>query len=266
MTREPEGLGPLHEEISACRACPRLVEWREQIAREKRRAYRDWTYWGRAVPGFGDPQAGMVIVGLAPAAHGANRTGRYFTGDRSGEFLLAGLHRAGFSNQPRSDHRDDGLVLTGAFISAPCRCAPPDNKPLPEELARCAPFFDRELALLPVRVVLALGSIAWSATLAWMQRTGVGIPSPRPAFGHGAELALPGAPVLLGSYHVSQQNTQTGRLTPAMFDTVTARARVLLAAPREESERGALLSLTAEGANCNSPPASRRRVPGRTGR
>ncbi|ATB39231.1 uracil-DNA glycosylase [Cystobacter fuscus] len=240
MERDVAGLGLLHEEIIACRACPRLVEWREKIAREKRRAYRDWTYWGRAVPGFGDPRAGMVIVGLAPAAHGANRTGRYFTGDRSGEFLFAGLHRAGFANQPRSDHRDDGLELTGAFISAPCRCAPPDNKPLPEELVRCTPFFDRELALLPVRVVLALGSIAWNATLAWMQRTGVELPSPRPAFGHGAELAVPGAPVLLGSYHVSQQNTQTGRLTPAMFDAVTARARVLLASAREERARVSL--------------------------
>lgn len=254
-----EGLAALHEEIITCRACPRLVEWREQIAREKRRAYRDWTYWGRPVPGFGDTRAGMVIVGLAPAAHGANRTGRYFTGDRSGEFLLAGLHRAGFSNQPRSDRRDDGLELTGAFISAPCRCAPPDNKPLPEELARCTPFFDRELAELPIRVVLALGGIAWSATLAWIQRTGVALPSPRPVFGHGAELALPGVPVLLGSYHVSQQNTQTGRLTPAMFDAVTARARQLLETP-------ASLSLTAASAPCNSPPASRRRVPGRTGR
>ncbi|WP_434390875.1 uracil-DNA glycosylase [Melittangium boletus] len=228
------GLDALHEEIIACRACPRLVEWREQIARDKRRAYRDWTYWGRAVPGFGDPRARLVIVGLAPAAHGANRTGRYFTGDRSGEFLLAGLHRAGFSNQPRSDHREDGLRLTDTFISAPCRCAPPDNKPLPEELARCTPFFDRELALLPVQVILALGAIAWNASLAWMQRTGVRVPSPRPAFGHGAEARLAGAPVLVGSYHVSQQNTQTGRLTPAMFDTVTARVRAVLDAPREE--------------------------------
>jgi uracil-DNA glycosylase len=238
--RNEAGLAALHEEIIACRACPRLVEWRERIAHDKRRAYRDWTYWGKAVPGFGDPQAGLAIVGLAPAAHGANRTGRYFTGDRSGEFLLAGLHRAGFSNQPRSDRRDDGWKLTDAFIVAPCRCAPPDNKPLPEELARCAPFLDRELALLPVRVVLALGAIAWSATLAWMQRTGVALPTPRPTFGHGAEARLPGAPVLLGSYHVSQQNTQTGRLTPAMFDQVTTRAREVLAEPREECTRASV--------------------------
>jgi uracil-DNA glycosylase len=223
-----EDLARLHEEIVACRACPRLVEWREQVAREKRRAFRDWTYWGRPVPGFGDPRAELVILGLAPAAHGANRTGRVFTGDRSGDFLFAGLHRAGFANQPRSEHREDGLALTGAFIAAPCRCAPPDNKPLLEELARCTPFLDRELALLPVQVVLALGAIAWNAALAWLARTGVDIPTPRPTFGHGTELALPRAPVLLGCYHVSQQNTQTGRLTPAMFDDVMARARVLI--------------------------------------
>ncbi|WP_275424908.1 uracil-DNA glycosylase [Archangium violaceum] len=223
----------LHEEIITCRACPRLVEWREQVAREKRRAFRDWTYWGRPVPGFGDARAELVIIGLAPAAHGANRTGRVFTGDRSGDFLFAGLHRAGFANQPRSEHREDGLALKGAYIVAPCKCAPPDNKPLPEELARCTPFMDREMALLPTRVVLALGAIAWSATLAWLERVGVDIPSPRPAFGHGAELALPGAPVLLGCYHVSQQNTQTGRLTPAMFDAVMGRARELI-----ENRRG----------------------------
>jgi uracil-DNA glycosylase family 4 len=204
------------------------VEWREQVAREKRRAYRDWTYWGRPVPGFGDPRAGLVVIGLAPAAHGANRTGRVFTGDRSGDFLFAGLYRAGFANQPLSQHREDGLRLKDAFITASARCAPPDNKPLPEELARCAPFLDRELALLPARVLLALGAIGWNATLGWLARAGWPLPSPRPAFGHGAELALPGAPVLLGCYHVSQQNTQTGRLTPAMFDTILARVRVLI--------------------------------------
>jgi uracil-DNA glycosylase family 4 len=221
-------LARLHEEIAACRACPRLVAWREQVAREKRRAYREWTYWGRPVPGFGDPRARLVIIGLAPAAHGANRTGRVFTGDRSGDFLYAGLHRAGFANQPRSEHREDGLALRDAYVTAAGRCAPPDNKPLPEELARCAPFLDRELALLPARVLLALGAIAWGAALAWLERAGWTLPSPRPAFAHGAELALPGAPVLLGCYHVSQQNTQTGRLTPAMFDTVMARALALL--------------------------------------
>jgi uracil-DNA glycosylase len=239
----------LANEIAACRACPRLVAWRERVAREKRRAYADWEYWGRPVPGFGDPGGGLVVVGLAPAAHGANRTGRMFTGDRSGDFLYAALHRAGFASQPTSRARGDGLTLSGAFITAPCRCAPPNNKPLPEELTRCAGFLDRELASLGRRtsvrgnvrastnrrggpsadggvgVVLALGAIAWEAVLGWMGRRGVAIPRPRPRFAHGAELRLPGSPMLLGSYHVSQQNTQTGRLTAAMFDGILARAR-----------------------------------------
>jgi uracil-DNA glycosylase len=222
--------GPLERlqaQITRCRACPRLVDWREQVAREKRRAYQEWEYWGRPVPGFGDPEARLLIIGLAPGAHGANRTGRVFTGDRSGDFLFAGLYRAGFANQPTSERREDGLLLTGAYITATARCAPPDNKPLPEELERCAPFLDKELGLLPARVYLALGGIAWAAALGHLERQGHSLPVPRPAFGHGAELALPGAPVLLGSYHVSQQNTQTGRLTPAMFDAVLARARVL---------------------------------------
>jgi uracil-DNA glycosylase len=215
-------------EITQCRACPRLVEWREEVARVKRRAYREWTYWGRPVPGFGDPRARLVIVGLAPAAHGANRTGRVFTGDRSGDFLYAGLHRAGFANQPRSEHKDDGLTLREAYVTAAARCAPPENKPLPEELARCAPFLDRELALLPVRVLLALGAIGWNAALAALVRSGVSLPPPRPGFGHGAEVPLLGGRTLVGCYHVSQQNTQTGRLTPAMFDAVMVRVRRLL--------------------------------------
>ncbi|HYI01709.1 uracil-DNA glycosylase [Hyalangium sp.] len=221
----------VHAEITRCRACPRLVEWREEVARVKRRAYREWTYWGRPVPGFGDPRARLVIVGLAPAAHGANRTGRIFTGDRSGDFLYAGLHRAGFANQPTSQHRDDGLTLDGAYITAAARCAPPENKPLPEELARCAPFLDRELALLPARVFLALGAIGWNAALVALARSGVELPTPRPAFGHGAEVPLPGGRTLVGCYHVSQQNTQTGRLTPAMFDAVMTRVRRLLNTP-----------------------------------
>ncbi|GMT99460.1 uracil-DNA glycosylase family protein [Corallococcus caeni] len=221
-------LEKLHQEIVACRACPRLVAWREEVARVKRRAYRDWDYWGRPVPGFGDPRARLIIVGLAPAAHGANRTGRMFTGDRSGDFLFAGLHRAGFANQAHSERRDDGLKLTDAFIVAAGRCAPPDNKPLPEELARCAPFLDREMALLPGRVLLALGAIGWNAALASVARTGGALPTPRPAFGHGAEFRLPDGRWLVGSYHVSQQNTQTGRLTPAMFDAVLKRVRALL--------------------------------------
>ncbi|RKH06657.1 uracil-DNA glycosylase [Corallococcus carmarthensis] len=221
-------LEQLHQEMVACRACPRLVEWREEVARVKRRAYRDWDYWGKPVPGFGDPKARLIIVGLAPAAHGANRTGRMFTGDRSGDFLFAGLHRAGFANQSHSERRDDGLKLTDAFIVAAGRCAPPDNKPLPEELARCAPFLDREMALLPGRVLLALGAIGWNAALASAARTGGPLPTPRPAFGHGAEFRLPDGRWLVGSYHVSQQNTQTGRLTPAMFDAVMKRVRALL--------------------------------------
>ncbi len=224
MTR----LERLHVEITQCRACPRLVEWREEVARVKRRAYREWTYWGRPVPGFGDPRARLIIVGLAPAAHGANRTGRIFTGDRSGDFLYAGLHRAGFANQPTSQHRDDGLKLKGVYITSSARCAPPENKPLPEELARCGPFLDRELALLPARVFLALGAIGWNASLVALARSGTVLPTPRPVFGHGAEVALSGGRTLVGCYHVSQQNTQTGRLTPAMFDAVMARVQRLL--------------------------------------
>jgi uracil-DNA glycosylase family 4 len=220
-----DGLQRLSRDLLACRACPRLVAWREDVARVKRRAYREWDYWGRPVPGFGDPKAKVVIVGLAPAAHGANRTGRMFTGDRSGDFLYAGLFRAGFANQPTSTDRDDGLKLRGAFITNAARCPPPGNKPTPEELERCAPFLDRELALLRPNVVLALGAIGWDAALVSFARAGVTIPRPRPRFGHGAVCELPRAPVLIGSFHVSQQNTQTGRLTPKMFDEVLAHVR-----------------------------------------
>ncbi len=218
----------LHAEIVGCRACPRLVEWREEVARVKRRAYRDWTYWGRPVPGFGDPRAKVLLVGLAPAAHGANRTGRMFTGDRSGDFLFAGLHRAGFANQARSEHREDGLALKDAFIVAAARCAPPDNKPLPVERDTCAPWLHRELALIAptLTVVVALGAFAWAAW--WPAMTavyGVPAPVPRPKFGHGAQVSVPGAPDVLGCFHVSQQNTFTGRLTPAMLDDVLARAK-----------------------------------------
>jgi uracil-DNA glycosylase family 4 len=223
------GLQLLHEELIECRACPRLVAWREEVAQVKVRRFRDWTYWSRPLPGFGDPKAGMLIVGLAPAAHGGNRTGRMFTGDRSGDFLFAALHRTGFANQPTSVRKDDGLRLAGAFMAAPVRCAPPANKPLPQELENCAAWFDRELALLPeVRVVLALGAIAWEAVLRHYARHGVATPKPRPAFGHGAEHALRPDLTLLGSYHVSQQNTNTGKLTEAMFDRVLKRAKALL--------------------------------------
>jgi uracil-DNA glycosylase len=223
----PSALEILAGEITRCRACPRLVAWREEVARVRRRAYRDETYWGRPVPGFGDPAARIVLVGLAPAAHGANRTGRLFTGDRSGDFLYAALFRAGLATQPTSRARGDGLALRGAYVTAACRCAPPENRPLPDELARCAGFLDRELALLAPRVLVALGAIGWDAALAYLARAGHPAGRPRPRFGHGAELRLAGAPVLLGTYHPSQQNTQTGRLTPAMLDRVIARAVAL---------------------------------------
>jgi len=212
-----------------CRACPRLVTWREEVARVKVKRFREWTYWARPVPGFGDPRGRMLIIGLAPAAHGGNRTGRMFTGDRSGDFLYAALHRAGFANQPTSVNRDDGLRLTDVFITAPCRCAPPANKPLPIELERCSTWLDKEVALLPrVRLVLALGAIGWGAALSHFARRGLEVPRPRPQFGHGAVARIPNGPALLGCYHVSQQNTNTGKLTAKMIDAVLARAKVLM--------------------------------------
>jgi uracil-DNA glycosylase family 4 len=219
----------LEREITACRKCPRLVRYREEIARTKRRAYREWTYWGRPVPAFGDPEGDLVIIGLAPAAHGANRTGRMFTGDRSGDFLYEQLYRAGFANQPQSKHSGDGLVLKGALISAAIRCAPPDNKPLPEEIRNCSPYLEQELALLHPRAVLALGGIALNTYLDLLKRQGI-IPS-RAAypFGHGTSFVLPaGLPRLFAAYHPSQQNTQTGRLTPAMFARVLRQIQKLL--------------------------------------
>lgn len=224
MSRRSPPLTALAGTIIRCRACPRLVRWRERVARVRRRAYREETYWGRPVPGFGDPRAWLVLVGLAPGAHGGNRTGRVFTGDRSGDFLYRALHRAGLASQPTSVSRDDGLRLAGAWVTLAVRCAPPGNRPRPEELRRCAPFLDRELALLRPRVVLALGAVAWISVLGSLGRRGAALPRPRPRFAHGTELALAGAPRLLGSYHVSQQNTQTGRLTPAMFDEILRRA------------------------------------------
>jgi uracil-DNA glycosylase family 4 len=210
--------------ITTCVACPRLVRWREEVGRVKRRAFRDWTYWARPLPGWGDPRARLLIVGLAPAAHGGNRTGRVFTGDRSGDFLYAALHRAGLANQARSESRDDGLVLRGVWVTLSVRCAPPDNMPRPDELARCAPWLAREVELLRPRGVLALGAIAWASVLGVLRAGGVLVPRPAPKFAHGAEVGLDGAPRLIGAYHVSQQNTQTGRLTPAMFDAVLRRA------------------------------------------
>lgn len=220
-------LDEIREDIVSCRRCPRLVAWREEVAEKKRRAFKDETYWGRPVPGFGDPRATIAFIGLAPAAHGANRTGRMFTGDRSGDFLYASLHRNGLASQPTATSLADGLELRGAFIASPVRCAPPANKPTPDEISACAPFLDREIgALSEVRVFFALGAIAWNATLGLLERRGESIPRPKPAFGHGAEVRI-GRFFVVGSYHVSQQNTQTGRLTPAMFDAVVARAIVL---------------------------------------
>lgn len=206
----------------SCRHCPRLVQWREQVAREKKAAHATETYWGRPVPGFGDPEARVVALGLAPAAHGANRTGRVFTGDRSGDFLFAGLYRTGFASSPVSRERGDALELYGLWISAAVRCAPPQNKPTPAERDACLPYAGRELELLPqTRVVLCLGAFAWDAALKLYPA------SPKPRFAHGAEHTPETGPTLLGCYHVSQQNTFTGRLTPRMLDTVLARAREL---------------------------------------
>jgi uracil-DNA glycosylase family 4 len=229
MSEKDSLLRVLNEEIVACRKCPRLVRYREKVAREKRRAYRECTYWGKPVPGFGDPNAQLLILGLAPAAHGANRTGRMFTGDRSGDFLYKSLHKAGFANQATSLHREDGLALQNAYISATCRCAPPDNKPLPKEVANCSSYFERELEILRPAVVLALGKIAWDGYLEILKQRGLIASRALYKFAHGAEAEVaPGTPRLYGVYHPSQQNTQTGRVTPAMYAAVVRRIRRFL--------------------------------------
>jgi len=225
-------LEELDAEIVDCFRCPRLVAWREQVAREKVLRFRDEPYWGRPLPGFGDPDARIYVVGLAPAAHGGNRTGRVFTGDASGDFLWAALHRAGLADRPSSRRADDGLTLTAVRIGAAVRCAPPANKPTTEERDNCAPYLVRELALLDeVRVVVALGSFGWEAVLRAFAANGGVVPSPKPRFGHLAEARIQGpggrAWTLLGSYHPSQQNTFTGRLTVPMFDAVIARAKAI---------------------------------------
>jgi len=212
----------LSGEIVQCRKCPRLVGWREQVASEKRAAFRDWEYWGRPLPGFGDPRAELVVVGLAPAAHGGNRTGRVFTGDRSGDWLYRALYRAGYANQPNSDQRDDGLRLKGAYVTAAVRCAPPGNKPTTEERDACLPYLERELALLrEARVIVPLGGFAYQAVSRLTDLR------PRPRFGHGVEAHLSDGRIVLCSYHPSQQNTFTGRLTEEMLDAVFRRARGL---------------------------------------
>ncbi|MEU6020413.1 uracil-DNA glycosylase [Micromonospora sp. NPDC047134] len=223
-------LADLDAAVSDCYACPRLVSWREEVARTKRAAFRDQEYWGRPVPGFGDPMARIGILGLAPAAHGGNRTGRIFTGDRSGDVLFAALHRAGLANQPTSVAADDGLALRHTRIFAAVRCAPPDNKPTLAERDTCAPWLHREVAMIrpTLRVVVALGAFAWAAWWPVSREVyGVAAPSPRPSFGHGAHWSGTAVPELLGCYHVSQQNTFTGRLTPGMLDDVFTEAKRL---------------------------------------
>jgi uracil-DNA glycosylase family 4 len=219
-------LDRIGQDVSACRACPRLVTWREQVARDKVARFADQVYWGRPVPGFGDARAGILVLGLAPAAHGGNRTGRVFTGDRSGDFLYAALHRAGLSNQATSVSRDDGLRLRGVYVTAVNRCAPPANRPTPQERDTCMPFLQRELhALERVRVIVALGAFGWDGALRAVASLGH-VVRPKPRFGHGAEATI-GPFALLGCFHPSQQNTFTGKLTPSMIDDVFARARDL---------------------------------------
>ena len=229
MTENVSLLRVLNQEVVACTKCPRLVAYREKVAREKRRAFLEWTYWGKPVTGFGDAEAELLILGLAPAAHGANRTGRIFTGDRSGDFLYSALYKAGFANQPTSLRSDDGLRLNNAFVTATCRCAPPSNKPLPQEISSCGGYLGREMEILQPKVVLALGKIAWDAYLEILKQRGLIASRAAFRFAHGAEAKLPGdAPRLFAVYHPSQQNTQTGRVTPAMYAQVLQRIRRFL--------------------------------------
>lgn len=231
---EPAGFAALRQDVVECRRCPRLVAWREKTAREKRASFRDDDYWGRPVPGFGDPRASVLVVGLAPAAHGANRTGRMFTGDRAGDWLFRAMHRAGLANQALSRDRQDGLALAGAYVTAGVRCAPPANRPATSERDRCLPFLHRELDLLEstLTTIVALGGFAHLVVLRALAERGLPAPRPRPAFAHGAEARV-GPLLVLGSYHPSQQNTFTGRLTEAMFDAVWRRAAGRVRKPGE---------------------------------
>jgi uracil-DNA glycosylase len=224
--RAPDSLAAVTAEVVACRACPRLVAWREEVARQPRPAYAGQEYWARPLPGFGDPDARLIIVGLAPAAHGGNRTGRIFTGDRSGDWLFRALHRAGYANQPQSVSRGDGLELTDCYITAAVRCAPPANRPTTQERDTCAPYLLREVRILldQLRVVVVLGSFAYESAWRALRNTGVALPTPRPRFGHGVEVPT-GGPVIVCSFHPSQQNTFTGKLTEPMLDAVFHRAR-----------------------------------------
>jgi uracil-DNA glycosylase family 4 len=224
----PAWLDQLNREVIACTRCPRLVEYRERIAREKRRAYLGCDYWGKPVPGFGDPDARVLVLGLAPGAHGSNRTGRPFTGDASGKFMYPILHEAGFSNQPTATECGDGLVLTNLYITAAARCVPPDNKPLPQELANCAPYLDREMAgLKNLRVVVALGRIGFEAYLNYLKRRGLLVNKTPFQFKHAASYEMPDGKILLASYHPSNQNTQTGKLTRQMFASIFEEAKRL---------------------------------------
>jgi uracil-DNA glycosylase family 4 len=224
----PNWLTVLNAEVVACTLCPRLVAYREQVAREKRRAYRDWDYWGKPVPGFGDPNARVLVLGLAPGAHGSNRTGRPFTGDASGNFMYPVLYETGFANQPTATDRNDGLVLSDLYITAAGRCAPPENKPLPQELVNCAPYLERELeGLEKLRVIVALGRIGFDAYLSYLKRRKLIAGKGAYVFGHGAEFSLPDGRILLASYHPSKQNTQTGTLTKEMFEKIFKRAGLL---------------------------------------
>ncbi|MBI1746290.1 MAG: uracil-DNA glycosylase [Acidobacteria bacterium] len=233
-----EAIGALQQEITDCQLCPRLVRWRERVAREKVRRFQEEEYWGRPVPSFGDPSAELLIVGLAPAAHGGNRTGRVFTGDRSGEWLFRALYQAGFANQPTSIHRNDGLTLSRCYITAAIHCAPPANKPLPIEIKRCRPYLLRELALLQkVSVIVALGRVAFDVTLAACVKSGRVPSGGRRRFSHGAEYRLNEDLMLLASFHPSQQNTFTGKLTPAMFQRIFDRARQLVETGKNPSRR-----------------------------
>jgi len=218
-------LTTLATQITQCRRCPRLVAWREQVATDKRAAYEGEEYWGKPVPGFGDPEARLLVLGLAPGAHGANRTGRMFTGDRSGDWLFRAMFETGFANQPTSEHRGDGLRLIDAWVTAPVRCVPPDNKPLVSERDNCRPWLHQELDLLPnIRVVVCLGGFAWSNAHQVLEQRGIAVPKPRPAFAHGAQ-SQTSRPLIIASYHVSQQNTFTGRLTEKMLEAVFGEAR-----------------------------------------
>jgi uracil-DNA glycosylase family 4 len=225
MPTDLDRLRKLNRTITACTLCPRLVTYRERVALEKRAAFREWEYWGKPVPAFGDPEARVLLVGLAPGAHGSNRTGRMFTGDGSGDFLTPALYRAGFASQRTSTHRSDGLTLRDLYVVAVAHCAPPDNKPLPLELANCRPYLIQHLRLLPsVQVILALGKIAFDGILAALSQVGVTLPPPRPKFAHGAQYTV-GRYILIATYHPSRQNTQTGRLTVAMFDAIFRQVR-----------------------------------------